>query len=149
MLLLPFADLLPKAMAASSPSSNHVTCGDLKAVYNEGSCCGSPETEVPVQIGPNPTERLTGSNPCENKKALTTGAGGMDNKDCFAQAVAQAGEQSGADVTAGYTGTMAASANPITEPYYKTALCPVNVHWHLGAEHRSAGEQSGADVTAG
>merc|ERR1719343_1962337 len=29
---------------------------------------------------------------------------------------------------------------PITEPYYKKGLCPVNVHWHLGAEHYSAGE---------
>jgi len=29
---------------------------------------------------------------------------------------------------------------PILTHYYKTALCPVNVHWHLGAEHRSAGE---------
>merc|ERR1719326_2106527 len=29
---------------------------------------------------------------------------------------------------------------PITVPYSETDLCPVNVHWHLGAEHRSAGE---------
>merc|ERR1712183_121234 len=29
---------------------------------------------------------------------------------------------------------------PIIDPYFKTALCPVNVHWHLGAEHRSEGE---------
>lgn len=25
-------------------------------------------------------------------------------------------------------------------PYKDHGLCPVNVHWHLGAEHRSAGE---------
>jgi hypothetical protein len=31
-------------------------------------------------------------------------------------------------------------ATPITEPYYKAGLCPVNVHWHIGAEHRSEGE---------
>merc|ERR1712117_761682 len=29
---------------------------------------------------------------------------------------------------------------PISKPYYQTTLCPVNVHWHLGAEHRSAGQ---------
>jgi hypothetical protein len=31
---------------------------------------------------------------------------------------------------------------PITKPYSETALCPVNVHWHLGAEHYSHGEYS-------
>ncbi|KAL7531990.1 hypothetical protein ACHAWF_006712 [Thalassiosira exigua] len=30
--------------------------------------------------------------------------------------------------------------SPITEPYWKKGLCPVNVHWHLGAEHYSVGE---------
>merc|ERR1719188_506913 len=132
LLLLPFADVLPKAMAAGT------TCGHLKTVYRDSECCGSPSAEIPVQIVPNPTTRLTGSNPCEGKKALTTP--GMDNIDCFKNAVANAGEQSGADVTLGYNGTLDSSVVPITVPYYKTALCPVNVHWHLGAEHRSAGE---------
>ena len=35
---------------------------------------------------------------------------------------------------------MAGQPNPINERYLNTKLCPVNVHWHLGAEHRSAGE---------
>merc|ERR1719277_527738 len=137
MLLLPFANLLPKAMAASA-TTGKTTCGTLKTAYQVGECCGSPSAEVPVQIVPNPTTRLSGSNPCENKKALTQP--GMNNVDCFKDAVAVAGEQSGADVTAGYTGLMETNVTPITVPYYKTALCPVNVHWHLGAEHRSAGQ---------
>lgn len=29
---------------------------------------------------------------------------------------------------------------PITEPYWTQGLCPVNVHWHHGAEHLSVGE---------
>merc|ERR1711988_54884 len=29
---------------------------------------------------------------------------------------------------------------PLVEPYFKKGLCPVNVHWHLGSEHRSAGQ---------
>ena len=29
---------------------------------------------------------------------------------------------------------------PITVPYFKAGLCPVNVHWKLGAEHKSDGE---------
>lgn len=51
------------------------------------------------------------------------------------------GPQAGANVTKGYEGSMdVGDLMPITEPYYKKGLCPVNVHWHLGAEHYSAGE---------
>lgn len=51
------------------------------------------------------------------------------------------GPQAGANVTAGYKGSMdVGDLMPITEPYYKKGLCPVNVHWHLGAEHYSAGQ---------
>merc|ERR1719277_2611713 len=126
------ANALPNAKAAG------MTCGKMKETYKNHSCCGSPSTEVPFQIVPNPSVRLAGSNPCADQKSLTSP--GMDNKDCFKEAVANAGEQSGSDVTQGYTGTMTSSVTPIVSPYYKTALCPVNVHWHLGAEHRSAGE---------
>jgi len=64
----------------------------------------------------------------------------MDNLACFVNGIREAGEQSGADVTDGFTGDIDTNVTPITVPYYKTALCPVNVHWHLGAEHRSAGQ---------
>jgi hypothetical protein len=65
---------------------------------------------------------------------------GFNNKACFLEAVANAGEQSGADVTQGYMGDINTSVMPISVPYYQSTLCPVNVHWHIGAEHRSAGE---------
>jgi len=56
-------------------------------------------------------------------------------------AAAGVGPQAGANVTKGYKGSMdVGDLVPITEPYYKKGLCPVNVHWHLGAEHYSAGE---------
>jgi hypothetical protein len=89
----------------------------------------------------------------------------MNNVDCFISGVRNAAGQSGADVTANYTGgipscnddmmdlcspeagTAAGSVTPITDPYYKTNLCPVNVHWHLGAEHRSAGEYDETGVS--
>merc|ERR1719235_768947 len=135
---MPFAMLLlalPKAVAAGTTG---LTCGTMRDVYKTEGCCGMPSKEVGFQIVPNPKERLSGSNPCEGKKALTSP--GLDNIDCFKDAVRQAGEQSGADVTKGYTGSIDTSVTPITVPYYQTALCPVNVHWHLGAEHRSAGE---------
>lgn len=32
------------------------------------------------------------------------------------------------------------TAVPLTDEYFKNGLCPVNVHWHLGAEHLSVGE---------
>jgi len=50
------------------------------------------------------------------------------------------GEQAGANVTRGYNGTRNTTAVPITEPYRDVGLCPVNVHWHIGAEHYSLGE---------
>merc|ERR1711953_1502157 len=64
----------------------------------------------------------------------------MDNVNCWKDGVRQAGEQAGADVTKGFIGKIDTNVTPITLPYFKTALCPVNVHWHLGAEHRSQGE---------
>jgi hypothetical protein len=136
---MPFAMLfllvLPKAMAAGTTG---LTCGAMRDVYKKEGCCGMPAREIDFQIVPNPKKRLTGSNPCDGQKALTQP--GLDNIDCFKDAVRVAGEQSGADVTKGYMGLLETSVTPITMPYYQTQLCPVNVHWHLGAEHRSEGE---------
>lgn len=50
------------------------------------------------------------------------------------------GPQSGANVTKGYNGTREVDVVPITKPYREMGLCPVNVHWHIGAEHYSKGE---------
>ena len=48
--------------------------------------------------------------------------------------------QAGADVTWGYKGLMKVNHDPNPHPFARTTLCPVNVHFHLGAEHRSAGQ---------
>jgi hypothetical protein len=59
-------------------------------------------------------------------------------------------EQAGANVTKGYVGLInATSRPPITTSYLEAGLCPVNVHWHLGAEHLSAGQfdESGVGPT--
>jgi hypothetical protein len=50
------------------------------------------------------------------------------------------GPQAGANVTKGYNGTREVDVVPITKPYRDMGLCPVNVHWHIGAEHYSMGE---------
>jgi len=46
--------------------------------------------------------------------------------------------QAGADVTVGTTGTLEAALQPI-EDFDAADMCPVNIHWHLGAEHRNEG----------
>jgi len=78
-------------------------------------------------------------NPCEGTKPKA--GTGFDNIDCIVNGVIKAAEQSGGDVTAGFKGGMdVGNRKPITTSYFKAGLCPVNVHWHLGAEHRSQGQ---------
>ena len=73
----------------------------------------------------------------EDSANVTEGATAV----AYTTAAVGVGPQAGANVTAGYKGSMdVGDLMPITEPYYKKGLCPVNVHWHLGAEHYSAGE---------
>ena len=85
-----------------------------------------------------------GNNPCidESGKATLrsdTGQGvgvGLGDLDCENSLV---GAQSGTDVTKGATGMMDPSVGPIQD-YNAAGMCTVNVHWHIGAEHRSEGE---------
>lgn len=100
-------------------------------------------------------------NPCNatQPKGLKKAVPGLgdynfDNRACFEAGVdAQAGvdvttgkltagifEQAAGDVTKGYQGKYETTVQPINKRYVGTNLCPVNVHWHLGAEHRSAGQ---------
>jgi hypothetical protein len=110
----------------------------MKQLYKDMECCGNPTTDVDFITVPNPMERMTGENYCHGQKSVTEPA--LNNIACFNEAVRVAGEQAGADITAGFEGTLESDINPIMDRYYKTALCPVNVHWHLGAEHRSEGQ---------
>ena len=80
------------------------------------------------------TKAPAGENPCHLKKP------DLPNVQCVIDEVLMTGEQSGANVTKGYNGSRNSTATPITVPYYQAGLCPVNVHWHLGAEHYSAGQ---------
>ena len=61
---------------------------------------------------------------------------GFDNAECVEVAL----EQAGGNVTEGYVGGFSTTATPITTTLAEAGLCPVNVHWHLGAEHLSVGE---------
>jgi hypothetical protein len=85
---------------------------------------------------PSSTKPVAGINTCEGSKPTS----GYDNFDC-SEAVTLAIEQSGANVTRGYQGSANSSGVvPTTTAYWKAGMCPVNVHWHLGAEHLSVGE---------
>lgn len=62
----------------------------------------------------------------------------LENKLCADLEVAP---QAGANVTRGYVGNLdMGDVVPNTQQYWQSAMCPVNVHWHLGTEHYSAGE---------
>ena len=56
------------------------------------------------------------------------------------QCVNDAVDQAGGEVTLGFTGSLASEVVPINTTLAEAGLCPVNVHWHLGTEHKSAGE---------
>jgi len=86
---------------------------------------------VPDELPPSATR---GENICAGKKL------DFPNIQCVIDGMTQVGPQAGANVTRGYQGDMVVEVEPITTPYYQNSMCPVNVHWHLGAEHLSVGE---------
>lgn len=110
------------------------TCGDMKKIYRAQKCCGRADESSEYQIVPMPSTMLAGTNVCEGKKPTSSE---YDNKACMEGDVKNAVEQAGTDVTEGYMGKYETLAKPITSSYLEAGLCPVNVHWHLGAEHRS------------
>jgi hypothetical protein len=101
----------------------------------------SDSSSTVMTAAPATTETVTTTvqvvayeNPCEGKKP------DLPNVQCVIDAVEQTGEQAGANVTKGYNGKKNTTAVPLTIPYSEAGLCPVNVHWHLGAEHYSLGQ---------
>ena len=102
-----------------------------------------------VPLSTEPGGAFSQNNPCEGAKPIHADPVAEDEyfkntpcKDEFTS-VLNVLEQAGANVTKGYRGEIEALEGnriPITEPYWKEGLCPVNVHWHLGAEHLSVGE---------
>lgn len=124
----------------AADTHSHFTCGDLKDHYKAHKCCGKADEKAgDFQLVPTKSDKSRwGSNPCHAKKPL------WQNEACFDDDnKVNASEQAGGEVTEGFKGSFNASGRtPLTDPYYKSDnyLCPVNVHWHLGAEHLSDGE---------
>jgi hypothetical protein len=105
-------------------------------MYKASSCCGNAGKVTNFQVVPMPPKMLSGTNLCADKAEPRA-----DNKDCVAEGVTVALEQSGTNVTKGYKGELDTTGRaPITSSYWEAGLCPVNVHWHLGTEHLSVGE---------
>jgi len=118
--------------AAAAGGSDHQTCGDLKDLYKSKACCGNPDKLLDMQVVPRPSGKgLTGTNICAGTKA------DLPNVDCL---TADIDEQSGTDVSVGVQGGLDSDTWPIMTSYMQAGLCPVNVHWHLGAEHKSTGQ---------
>jgi len=99
--------------------------------------CEVPTVTVTV-FTPEIRKPPQGENPCDGTKPTE----GFDNQACFAEdGTVPSGPQAGANVSKGYVGDLEyAGVAPLMDPFYESDLCPVNVHWHLGAEHLSDGE---------
>jgi hypothetical protein len=112
------------AVQDDSSSASSSASGAPAAVVGYGVALAKPPTGVNQCVGTKPDD-----NPY------------FDNVACMVDGVVTALEQAGANVTVGYKGEIDASTRePITTPFFEAGLCPVNVHWHLGAEHTSAGQ---------
>jgi len=126
---------IPAVYAAETTGKEPMTCGDMKDLYKETGCCGMPAKSTGMTVVPFPGTMLAGENVCDGAKVA------LENTDCVVEDVVAVLEQSGANVTAGYVGGLdVGDRMPITTSYLEAGLCPVNVHWHLGAEHLSVGE---------
>jgi len=105
----------------------------LAGMKSESSTSTISSSSFPISGPPS------GSNVCSGKKPKA----GFENFKCAEAAV---DEQAAADVSSPFKGTKESKDKdgnprlPITTSYWQQGLCPVNVHWHLGAEHRSSGE---------
>merc|ERR1719330_2282694 len=110
----------------------------MKKAYKRYECCGQPDKVTNVQLVPMNSHMSKTANPCKDKKKMTSPA--LDNVACWKDGALNALEQSGTNVTKGFKGTLETDAMPILHSYFSKGLCPVNVHWHLGAEHYSVGQ---------
>mgnify|MGYP002821698638 CR=1 FL=1 len=77
-----------------------------------------------------------GNNPCIDSTGQAPLRADLGDVDCEASTT---GAQSATDVTKGAAGDRDPALAPIVD-YNDMGMCTVNVHWHIGAEHRSEGE---------
>ena len=77
-----------------------------------------------------------GENPCIDSTGQAPLRADLGDVDCEASTT---GAQSATDVTKGAAGDRDPGIAPVVD-YNDAGMCTVNVHWHIGAEHRSEGQ---------
>ena len=114
------------AQASSSPASS--TCFDLNEVYQGNSCCGNDAvTEVGAQVVPKPAHQINyGNNPCDGKKPT---AAFWNNENCTTynedgSPETNVLEQAGANVTAGYAGSIDSTSRQLLYKLAQAAGMP-------------------------
>ena len=75
-----------------------------------------------------------GNNPCIDSTGQAPLRADLGDIECE-----NAGAQSATDVTKGAAGDRNPGITPVVD-YNDASMCTVNVHWHIGAEHRSEGQ---------
>ena len=130
-LVLPLATARPKVatglalVLALAVGAEAVTCGDLKDFYKSEQCCGSPTTVLSNPVPGTPACPYNFNKPACN----------------------MAEPQTPRDLSTGATGSMVPKAATLTDAQ-ADFLPLVNVHFHLGAEHKSDAYNNGTDAEA-
>ena len=153
VLVLKLADEHDRVTTASSNLFNATTEASNAATpdaHLKESDIKHPESQLTVQMPPiiiNGYEHTVnqyviptfkpreGTNVCAGKKPDN-----LPNVPCILHAMVNVGPQSGSDVTEGYQGLLDVDHDPLLTPFFENGMCPINVHFHLGSEHRSAGQ---------
>jgi len=141
--ILMVGELASLVSFASSDGQTQIIIGGTGAATSPNGSTDSTEDTTIDTTTDTTTDNVPDSLPSLVNRGENTCAGAkidLPNADCIVDAMTNVGPQAGANVTKGYQGNMEVDVVPITTPYYQAGLCPVNVHWHLGAEHNSAGE---------
>ncbi|CAE7549300.1 unnamed protein product [Symbiodinium sp. CCMP2592] len=116
---------LALGLAAWSMGVDAVTCGELKTFYKNEQCCGQPTQEVSAPV--------PGTAACPYSFAKP--------------ACSTAEPQTPRDLTAGAVGSMTPKAATLTDDQ-ANFLPLVNVHFHLGAEHKTEAYSDDTDSIA-
>jgi hypothetical protein len=111
--------------------------GVMRTLAKSGKSTKQAKAGNPPPPSDDNTSDVPEENPCNGAKLQID-----DDSDCYGtlDGIAAVLGQAGANVLVGYVGGFDTAWEPITILFSQAGLCPVNVHWHLGAEHRSEGE---------
>jgi len=111
---MPVRSLLLGSLVVPAAIASDVTCGALKSFYKAEECCGSPDKVLSSAVPGTPACPYNFEKPaCDNAEP-----------------------QAPRDLSTGATGEMTPKAATLTDAQAEF-LPLVNVHYHLGAEHKS------------